>query len=105
MTSLEVVYFQENQIRDLRAISFGMSIPTLRILYGSDNAINAIDEALIDDSVNLGSLLLTNNLCVSDSFFNVRDNLDAVKTALQGCFNNFQPTYNWFEVILKILGD
>jgi Leucine-rich repeat (LRR) protein len=89
MTSLELVYFQENQITDLRSISFGMSIPTLRVLRGDDNTINAIEASLIEDAVGLEYLLLNNNLCVSDSFFNVRDNLADVQAALQGCFNNF----------------
>lgn len=92
MTSLEVVYFYNNQIRDLRAISFGQSLPTLRVLRGDENVINAIDPTLIDDAVSLEYLLLQSNICVSDSFFGVRDNLDAVREALQGCFDNFEAT-------------
>lgn len=96
MTSLELVYFYDNQIRDLRSISFGMSIPSLRVLRGDSNAINAIDPALIEDAVSLEYLLLPENQCVDDSFFNVRDNLADVQTALQGCFNNFEQSTEVF---------
>lgn len=89
MTSLELVYFYDNQIRDLRSISFGMSIPSLRVLRGDNNAINAIDPTFIKDTVSLEYLLLTNNQCVDEAFFGVRDNLAEVQAALRGCFENF----------------
>lgn len=99
MTSLELLYFYNNNITDLRAISFGMSIPSLRILNGPTNAINAIDPDLIEDAINLQYLMLASNLCVDNSFFDVRNNMDEVRAGLRSCFENFQNQIevdDWF---------
>lgn len=90
LTSLELVYFYNNQITELRAISFGNSIPSLRLLNGPENLINAIDPSLIEDAVNLTYLMLNSNVCVDNSFFDVSNNLEEVREALSTCFDNFE---------------
>lgn len=99
LTSLELLYFYNNQITELKAISFGNSIPTLRILNGPENIINAIDQTLIEDAVNLEYLMLNSNVCVNNSFFDVRNNLDAVREELRTCFDNFANQSELDELI------
>lgn len=99
LTSLELIYFYNNQIDALNAISFGNALPTLRVMNGPSNQINAIDPDFIDGADNLQYLLLNSNVCVDASFGDVRDNLDEVRAGLQSCFDNFQAQdeLEWIE--------
>lgn len=90
LTSLEVLYFQNNQIDALRPISFGNALFSIRILNGPSNQINAIDPDFIESATNLNYLMLNSNLCVDASFGDVQNNLDEVRAGLQTCFDNFE---------------
>ncbi|XP_070497778.1 uncharacterized protein [Chironomus tepperi] len=94
MTSLEVLYIGNNRIGSLNATHFGGSMSSIRIINAPSNRINAIDRNLIENSPNLNNLLLPGNICVDESFNYIQDDLDAVKTALNICFDNFdvEPT-------------
>ncbi|KAL7015051.1 hypothetical protein ACKWTF_016263 [Chironomus riparius] len=89
LTSLEDLYFYNNRIVDIRADSFGASLPAIRTLYGSNNAINVFDPDILNRGIQLSSLLFYANLCTQLNIFDVRGDPELVLQHLSRCTANF----------------
>lgn len=63
----------------------------MKYLYVNNNQLLAIDPILLGDQIRLNSLLIEQNLCVNQNFFNVSQNLPEVRDQLSTCFTNFRP--------------
>lgn len=78
-----------NQLTVLNSTTFGASIGSLVMIRAENNEINAIDETIFDGASQLFSLTLTGNQCTDADFIEIQENMEAVRTHLQPCFDNF----------------
>ncbi|KAG5684591.1 hypothetical protein PVAND_013816 [Polypedilum vanderplanki] len=91
LRNLKTIHFFDNQITRLNFRSFSReSFEQLTRMHFDSNFINAIDPELFDSASSLFVLNLRNNLCISDSFFDVGQNRSGVKNALKRCFENYE---------------
>jgi Leucine-rich repeat (LRR) protein len=89
LDKLSVLTLNGNRIRNLNSNAFGNSLNSLRLLYANGNGIRAVDDEILTRGQNLMTLQLTGNNCISQNFFNVQGNLEAVRAALGECFRMF----------------
>jgi len=89
MPRLDQIFFYENLIVNLRAESFGASLPSIGLLYGSRNLINSFDADILDRGTNLDILNLRDNLCADFNQQGVRGDLDLVRQRLDECTTNY----------------
>lgn len=87
---LVLVSINRNQLTSINSVSFGRSLTPIAGFYALNNKINAIDSLFIDNAENLNYLYLSGNVCISQNFINVMENLEGVRSALEACFNNFE---------------
>lgn len=78
-----------NNLRELNIESFGGSLASLQFIYASFNEITAIDPVFLDRAVQLDSMILYNNTCTSESFFDIIQTREEVREALRGCHESF----------------
>lgn len=77
-----------NQLKIIRRNSFGF-LGNLTFLDLEQNGLNAFDQRVINDAVELRTVYLTNNVCTSGSFFDVINNREVFIERMRNCFCNF----------------
>lgn len=87
LVNLRDVYVYQNHLNEINDEAFATP-SRLRTFNAQNNQINSILPAFFDNSLELNSLYLGGNLCNNNNFWNVQGTRDAVRTALQPCFNN-----------------
>jgi Leucine-rich repeat (LRR) protein len=88
LTSLFGVNLKYNQLNFIHSNVFGNSISTLTNLDLTNNRILAIDEEILT-SGDLLEFRLNSNRCINRNFYNVREDPNGVREALNSCFENF----------------
>lgn len=86
---LDFLNFARNRIQTLNTTIFSHNNRVHQLdLRG--NQINAIEGNFFDNIPGISLLNLQSNVCINRNFLLFMTNLDAVKIALEPCFNNFE---------------
>lgn len=86
MTNLTLLIIRDNQLSRLTDDMFGSSLNILNAILASTNQISSIEEEFFDNAVALDFLDLKDNSCISETFTNIINNRDVVRSQLANCF-------------------
>jgi Leucine-rich repeat (LRR) protein len=89
LTNLTNLYIYSNNLRDLDTDAFGAAATSIETIYASYNEIAGIDPTFLDTATSLNSLMLSQNNCTQQNFFEIQTNREEVREALVTCFANY----------------
>lgn len=90
---LTIIDVSANNLTTIDSKVFGNSSQNLQRVRASWNQISSIDRAWFDSVTRLDRLILEENLCINENFFDFHNNRDSVRRELQFCFDNFENPF------------
>lgn len=85
-TRLANVYLSMNSFTELTAAPFGGNVGALEVVSLIRNSVSRVDPNFFDSAVNLRSLYLSGNVCISENFEISSSNRNSVRQQLESCF-------------------
>jgi Leucine-rich repeat (LRR) protein len=89
LPNLSNLYIYSNNLRDLDTDAFGAAVSSIETIYASYNEIAGIDPTFLDSATSLSTLMLSQNNCTQENFFEIQTNREEVRNALGTCFANY----------------